>query len=108
MTFRFFAPPNGLAVQLRATGLRDPTEAPEFQCQTLPKVDWNALWLVSCNRLLGRVQRVAAWLSFFQKAASNPLAVQGLLTEEVARRGCLRRVCPSWHQSKCARPANDE
>ena len=58
--------------------------------------------------MLGRVQRVAAWLSFFQKAASDPLAVQGLLTEEVARRGCLRRVCPSWDQSKGARPANDE
>jgi len=32
--------------------LRGPTEALEFQCQTLPEVDWNALWLVSCNRLL--------------------------------------------------------
>jgi hypothetical protein len=31
---------------------------------------------VSFSGLLGRVQRVAAWLSFFQKAASNPLAVQ--------------------------------
>jgi hypothetical protein len=24
-----------------------------LQCKTLPEVDWNALWLVSCNRLLG-------------------------------------------------------
>jgi hypothetical protein len=32
--------------------LRGPTEAPKFQSQTLPDVDWNALWLVSCNRLL--------------------------------------------------------
>jgi len=30
-----------------------PAEAPRFQCQTLPEVDWDALWLVSCNRLLG-------------------------------------------------------
>jgi hypothetical protein len=28
-------------------------ETPKLQCQTLPKADWNALWLVSCNRLLG-------------------------------------------------------
>jgi hypothetical protein len=34
------------------------------------------LWLGSCSALLGRVQCVAAWLSFSQKAASNPLAVQ--------------------------------
>ena len=33
--------------------LRGSTEAPKFQCQTLPEVDWGALWLVSCNRLLG-------------------------------------------------------
>lgn len=45
--------PNGLAVQLRAQRLRGPTEAPEFQCQTLPEADWYALWLVNCNRLLG-------------------------------------------------------
>jgi len=51
---------------------------------------------------------MAAWLSFFRKAASNPLAVQGLLMEEVARRGRLRRVCTSWHQAKGARPANYE
>ena len=35
-----------------AQRLRGPAEAPRFQGQTLPKVDWNALWLVSCNRLL--------------------------------------------------------
>lgn len=33
--------------------LRGPTEALLFQCQILPDVDWNELWLGSCNRLLG-------------------------------------------------------
>jgi hypothetical protein len=32
---------------------RRTTEAPKFQYQTLPEVDWDALWLGSCNRLLG-------------------------------------------------------
>ena len=30
-----------------------PAEAPKSQCESLPEVDWNALWLVSCNRLSG-------------------------------------------------------
>jgi hypothetical protein len=66
------------------------------------------LWLGSRSAWLGHVQRVAAWLSFFQKAASNPLAAQVRLTEGAAKRRGLRRVCPGWHQWKGARPANDE
>jgi len=27
-------------------------EAPELQCQRLPKADWNALWLASCSAVL--------------------------------------------------------
>ena len=47
--------PNGLRLQLRASSaLRGPTEAPSVRCQTLPEADWNALWLVSCNRLFRR------------------------------------------------------
>jgi len=32
--------------------LRGPTEAPKFQCPTLPEVDWSVLWLGSCNNSL--------------------------------------------------------
>jgi hypothetical protein len=76
---RIKAPPCGLTdwrFSCEPQRLRGSAEAPKFQCPTLPNVDWKELWLVSCNRLLGRVQRVAAWLSFFQKAASNPLAAR--------------------------------
>jgi hypothetical protein len=34
--------------------LRGPLEAPKFQCQTLPKVDWNALWLAAERRSVGQ------------------------------------------------------
>ncbi len=80
---------------------------PDNDARILPS-QLKAALAVSYDRLLGRVQRMAAWLSFLRKAASKPLAVQGLLTEEVARRGRLRRVSPSWHQAKGARPANDQ
>ncbi len=40
--------------------LRGPTEAPKSRCQTLPELDWNALWLVSCNRLILREPPPAA------------------------------------------------
>jgi hypothetical protein len=50
-------PPNGLAVQLRATAPPWPDRSAQVQCQTLPEVDWNAMWLVSCNRLLGSRHR---------------------------------------------------
>jgi hypothetical protein len=39
--------------------LGGPAEAPESQCQTVPEVDCNALWLVSCNRLLAGAPRVS-------------------------------------------------
>ena len=34
--------------------LRGPTEAPECDAKTVSRIDWNALWLVSCSALLGR------------------------------------------------------
>ena len=47
-----FLPPNGPALSCEPQRLRGSLEAPEFQCQTLPEVDWNALWLGSCSALL--------------------------------------------------------
>jgi hypothetical protein len=55
---RIKVPPCGLTdwrFSCEPQRLRGATEAPKFQCRTLPKVGWNALWLVSCNRLLGCV-----------------------------------------------------
>jgi len=66
--------PTDRALNCEPQRLRGPAEAPRFQRQTLPPVDWNALCHVSYSALLGRVQRVAAWLSFSLTAASNPLA----------------------------------
>jgi len=50
---RLSSAPNDWRFSCEPQRLRGPTEAPKFQCQTLPEVDWNVLWLVSCNRLLG-------------------------------------------------------
>ena len=47
------APPNGSALSCEARRLRGSTEAPGLQCERLPKVDRNALWLVSCSAMLG-------------------------------------------------------
>jgi hypothetical protein len=49
--------PNGPALSCEPQRLRGSPEAPELQCQRLPKVDWNALWLVSCSALLGGMPR---------------------------------------------------
>ncbi len=51
--------------------LRGPAEAPKFHCQTLPEADWSALWLVSCNRLLGGVPQAFA-LRCCVRIASQP------------------------------------
>ena len=41
-----------MALSCRARRPR-PLEAPKVRCQTLPKLDWSALWAVSCSALLG-------------------------------------------------------
>jgi hypothetical protein len=41
--------PNVPGAQLRGTGRR----GTQGQCQTLARVDWCALWRVSCERFLG-------------------------------------------------------
>ena len=43
---------NGSALSCEPQRLRGSPEAPELQCQRLPKVDWRALWLVGCSALL--------------------------------------------------------
>ena len=44
--------PNRSALSCEPQRLLGSPEAPELQCQRLPKVDWNALWLGSCSALL--------------------------------------------------------
>ena len=46
-----------MALSCEPQRLRGSTEAPRLQCQRLPEVDWNALWLVSCSALLDRAPR---------------------------------------------------
>ncbi len=46
-------PPNGSGAQLRATAPPRLARSAHVQRQTLPEVDWSALWLVSCSALLG-------------------------------------------------------
>src|SRR5262245_18382945 len=45
--------PNGSALSCEPQRLRGSPEAPRFQRQTLPEVDWSMLWLVSCSASLG-------------------------------------------------------
>ena len=49
-------PSNGTAAQLRATAPLQLDRSDHVRRQTLPEVDWNALWLVSCSGLLGGVR----------------------------------------------------
>ena len=64
MSIKSHPPPNGMGAQLRATAPLRPARSAQVQCQTLPEIDWNTLWVVSCSDLLrGRtvqenVQRV--------------------------------------------------
>jgi hypothetical protein len=41
--------PNGSTLSCEPQRLRGSLEAPKFRRHTLTEVDWNALWLVSCN-----------------------------------------------------------
>jgi hypothetical protein len=63
--------PNGSALSCEPQRLRGSLEAPMFQCQTLPEVDWNELWLVSCSALLGGGQ-VSAVVGTLQKGCDEP------------------------------------
>jgi hypothetical protein len=42
----------GVIEKAAALGFSLVMGAPRLQCRTLPKSDWNALWLVSCSALL--------------------------------------------------------